>query len=631
LAGEAKRDYPAAISYQSPWYKEYKYIEDHFARLNTILTRGLPTTRVAVIHPIESFWLSFGPLERNVSEHTFRDAAFLNLTDWLLQGLIDFDFISESLFPTQTKMTDIQAGRPLPVGHAKYDVVIVPNLSTIRSTTLERLQHFEKCGGKVLVVGEAPTMIDAKRARKAIELGRPVQFTEHHILQALEPHRQLSIVRTDGSRCETLLHQLREEGATRYLFVCTRERKDETSTVVKLMGGYDVDILDTFTGEQKPLPVEVANGKTTFPWHFEGGGSFLVRMEPASRRVRDVTTITVPYRTGFKASSTVQLDSVTLSEPNVLLLDRASFAIGGSEWQPPTEILRVDNEARRRLGLRLKEDVFRQPWCLTDQERQPIDVLKLKFAFAVEQNIGGPISLAIELEEGTRIRLDGKEVPATRTGWWVDEDITTVSVVGDGETLDRGQHVLELEIPYGITTNIERLYLLGQFSVDVCGTEATISGPLDLSRLRFGDWTRQGLPFYAGNVVYHCSFRSNGEEIAVELPQLTAPVASVLVDGKAKHTVAFYPYVARLGVIAADNHTLEITCFGNRENAFGPLHLVPGKTEYISPNAWRTDLDWWMDEYNIKPMGLLQTPIVKVPGRETPAMLRRKRFMRNRG
>jgi hypothetical protein len=397
------------------------------------------------------------------------------------------------------------------------------------------------------------------------------------------------------------------------------------------MGEYDVDILDTFTGEQKPLPVEVANGKTTFPWHFEGGGSFLVRMEPASRRLRDVTTITVPYRTGFKASSTVQLDSVTLSEPNVLVLDRASFAIGGSEWQPPTEILRVDNEARRRLGLRLKEDVFRQPWCLTDQERQPIDILKLKFAFAVEQNIGGPISLAIELEEGTRIRLDGKEVPATRTGWWVDEDISTVSVVGDGETLVRGQHVLELEIPYGITTNIERLYLLGQFSVDVRGAEATISGPLDLSRLRFGDWTRQGLPFYAGNVVYHCSFRSNGEEIAVELPQLTAPVASVLVDGKAKHTVAFYPYVARLGVIAADNHTLEITCFGNRENAFGPLHLVPGKTEYISPNAWRTDLDWWMDEYNIKPMGLLQTPIVKVPGRETPAMLRRKRFMRNRG
>ena len=40
MAGEAKRDYPASINYQSPWYKEYKYIENHFARVNTALTRG---------------------------------------------------------------------------------------------------------------------------------------------------------------------------------------------------------------------------------------------------------------------------------------------------------------------------------------------------------------------------------------------------------------------------------------------------------------------------------------------------------------------------------------------------------------------------------------------------------------
>jgi len=32
MEGEAKRDYPAAIGYQSPWYKEYPMIEDHFGR-----------------------------------------------------------------------------------------------------------------------------------------------------------------------------------------------------------------------------------------------------------------------------------------------------------------------------------------------------------------------------------------------------------------------------------------------------------------------------------------------------------------------------------------------------------------------------------------------------------------------
>ena len=31
MQGEAKRDYPASISYQSPWYKEWSVVEDHFA------------------------------------------------------------------------------------------------------------------------------------------------------------------------------------------------------------------------------------------------------------------------------------------------------------------------------------------------------------------------------------------------------------------------------------------------------------------------------------------------------------------------------------------------------------------------------------------------------------------------
>ena len=52
MAGEAKRDYPASISYQSPWYKEYPLVENYFARVNTALTRGVPHVKLAVIHPV---------------------------------------------------------------------------------------------------------------------------------------------------------------------------------------------------------------------------------------------------------------------------------------------------------------------------------------------------------------------------------------------------------------------------------------------------------------------------------------------------------------------------------------------------------------------------------------------------
>lgn len=64
MKGEAKRDYPASINDQSPWWQDYAYVEDHFARLNTALTRGKPVVRVGVIHPVESYWLHWGPAEQ---------------------------------------------------------------------------------------------------------------------------------------------------------------------------------------------------------------------------------------------------------------------------------------------------------------------------------------------------------------------------------------------------------------------------------------------------------------------------------------------------------------------------------------------------------------------------------------
>ena len=42
MRGSAKRDYPASFHYQSPWYRDYSYLEDHYARINTAMTRGKP-------------------------------------------------------------------------------------------------------------------------------------------------------------------------------------------------------------------------------------------------------------------------------------------------------------------------------------------------------------------------------------------------------------------------------------------------------------------------------------------------------------------------------------------------------------------------------------------------------------
>jgi hypothetical protein len=97
MRGEAKRDYPASIGYQSPWYKEYSLVENYFSRVNVAMTRGTAVVRIGVIHPIESFWLAYGPVSQTSAVREERQQDFESLTKILLYDQLDFDFISESL------------------------------------------------------------------------------------------------------------------------------------------------------------------------------------------------------------------------------------------------------------------------------------------------------------------------------------------------------------------------------------------------------------------------------------------------------------------------------------------------------------------------------------------------------
>lgn len=131
------------------------------SRLNTVLSRGKAVVKVGVIHPIESYWLYWGNKEQTQGLRDEMDERFKKLTEWLLFGLIDFDFISESLWKSQTPDDALLSDEAFSVGKMKYETILVPNCLTLRSSTLERLKVFQKKGGRVVFLGELPRFIDA--------------------------------------------------------------------------------------------------------------------------------------------------------------------------------------------------------------------------------------------------------------------------------------------------------------------------------------------------------------------------------------------------------------------------------------------------------------------------------------
>lgn len=620
MAGEAKRDYPASIGYQSPWYKEYPLIENHFARLNTALTRGKVQVRVGVIHPIESYWLHWGPKEQTSLIREEMQNNFKNLINWLIFGLVDFDYISESLLPIQS---EVQETSKMKVGKMNYDVIIVPECETLRSTTIERLEAFSKAGGKVIFAGELPKLLDARISDRALRLAENccrIPFTQSKILKELEEYRDLDIRTKEGARADNLLYQMRKDGDKKWVFICHGKKLDNPDIAVadnitiKIKGKYTAKIYNTMNGEVNSIATKIKAEKTEINYEFYQHDSLLLCLEELKDKDlsldlagNKVEGEAKEYRLQEDTVKEIHLTdpvNVTLSEPNVVLLDMAEYSFDGREWFAREELLRIDNIFRKELGYPLRMEAYAQPWVNKVKE-VPKYTLSLKFRIKSEIKVDLPY-LALENAETTEIIVNGIKVISQAEGFYVDESIKKVKL----PSLPIGESVIVLNIPFTTKTNVEWCYLLGDFGVKVSGSHAVITEPV--RKLAFGDWSNQGLPFYAGNVTYHCVITSEKGNLSIEASQFRNPLLSVAIDGKEAGKIAFAPYRLSLGDVEAGEHFIDITAFGNRVNTFGTVHNCNRSTTWFGPNSWRTSGSSWSYEYRLRETGVLISPVLEI-------------------
>lgn len=617
MKGEAKRDYPASISYQSPWWDQFSLIEDHFARVNTAMTRGKAVVKAAVIHPIESYWFYLGPADQTMAVRRQMDGQFTHLAETLLFGGIDFDYLCEAQLPRQCAAGSC----PLQVGQMAYDVVIVPPLRTMRSTTLQRLEDFQKDGGRVIFLGDRPDHIDGVKsdgARALYEASVAIGFDDSAILQALEDMRLMDIRKEDGSRADSLLYQLREDGEQKWLFVCNGKNPvcPDVDPAPKLRfilkGGYVPELYDTMNGEIHPVSAVYENGQTVLERTWYMHDSMLLRLTPG----RCVTE--TEKADGIRDNPDILLRrvDVTLEEPNMLLLDMAEYAFNGGEYASEEEVLRIDNIVRESLGIPLRRKEVCQPYLI--EPETATDRLQLRFRIVSEIAVE-KVKLGLEDAALASIRLNGQKVETAVDGWYVDRCIETVPLPG----LTAGENVLEIDVPIGRRTNLECFYLLGDFGVRVCGTEKIVTSPV--RKLGWGDIVGQGLPFYTGNLLYAFKVRSDGE-FTLRVPQYRGGLIKVLVDGREAGNIVFSPY--ELTVKAAGEHLVQLKLYGTRQNGFAQLHHTPGVYFYQSPNSWRSAGDLWSYEYRFKPAGILKSP--EIYGGFSPDEKGRRRVTRGK-
>ena len=611
LAGGAKRDYPASIFSHSPWWSHYGIVEDYFARLNLMTTRGQPLRDVLVIHPIESAW---GVLVPPVG----KDAPIRRMHEQL-KSLVyalsgdhrDWDFGDESLLARYGK-----AGKGvLQVGRMSYAAVVVPPLRTLRRSTADLLQRFAKAGGTLVVMGDELQCIDGADSPQVRELLKAAVRCPADAAAVLEQvdlrvARRLS-VRSGGGEASQVWSMLREVQDGRLLFVQSHDRKRPLALQVSIEAAGPVILWDARTGTRRQLPATSQGGHVAFDLDLPPTGSALVTVgvkvpdaAPASAEpaVIDSRAMEGPF-------------AIRRTEPNTLPLDSCRFRIGGGDWSEPVPTLKADTQIRAAFGLAPRINRGHQPWYLYGMGVIDAAVrgkVEMKWSFHVT-HVPAACKLAIERPGDFAIAVNGRPTGAP-DGWWVDEDIATVDIAA---LLQAGDNEVVLAMDYRPNMELEDLYLLGEFDVLLReGADRRVPGAFTLTApsetISLGSWVGQGLDFYGGALQYtlRLAAPASGQRLRLRLPEIACTAAAVHCGGRTI-VLPWAPFEADLTeAIAGTDGRVVVEVIGGRKNILGPLHTPwqawTGPDQFMPTNAQ------WTDEYLLNDHGLMAPPVVEL-------------------
>lgn len=548
MAGECKRDFPASISFQSGWYKEYKYLEDYYARLAVFMSQGTFVRDVLVINPVESMWCSYykGWAEWLVTKDEKCleiEKQYEELAQFLLQNNVEYDYGDEEMLSRLAKIE----GDSLIVGNACYKQIIIPNMLTIRSSTLRLLEEFEKAGGKVIVYGDVPQYVDAKP--KKVSIG-------NSNIQSILEDRKLVV---EDERILTAL------------------RKDKNDK-------YYIMLLNTDT-EQEVFSNFIAPSGNVKQWKPENGTiigverSEKILLQPGEMQLLSISAEKSDIAVKDKLPRIMLKENFQYknNEPNVLVVDKATCYVNGKFISG--DILKIDREIREGLELTVRGGEMFQPWYTAKDDLVKYYDFELKYEF--DSAISCEAYLATEATGN--IQVNGQNISISEE-WWIDPCFKKMPIV-----IKEGRNEVSIQDSYTERQNLEAIYILGEFGV--------YDGVIEKKpeTIVLGDITKQGFPHYSGKLTYTFE-QLITEKSVLEFGDMCG-AAAIRVNQK---ILAWQPYIIEVEPC----NKVEIELSLTRRNTFGPLHQLPAIDAICSPESYVTTDEKWTDEMVVLPCGL---------------------------
>jgi hypothetical protein len=141
-------------------------------------------------------------------------------------------------------------------------------------------------------------------------------------------------------------------------------------------------------------------------------------------------------------------------------------------------------------------------------------------------------------------------------------------------------------------------YILGDFGVE---NDTLIKLP---ETLKIGDWCKQGLPYFAGNLDYLIPL--DNASGMIELGEWRGVAVEYSINGSEFKLLSWPPFTIDLGDEPVSG-TLTLRILGHRRNSMGPFYLAKRP-------IWTGPAQFKMVETQSRQLvkrGLLETPVIK--------------------
>ncbi len=606
LRGIRKRDYPATLFYQQPWWSEYRKLNDAFSRLGMLLSEGAVRFETLVLHPMSSAWICFNCKDNGLLSEL--DRQFAQTLNILEENQIQYDLGDERLIQLHGSVSD----GLFTVGQMRYRVVVVPDALNLAAETVDLLEQFQAEGGKLIFGNRIPEMVGgvpSDRVKKLAKKGLVADSLQAMADAVPSAVRPIHITEKSGnlSGVASTVRCFEEEQMTMYYVVNTSTEKRELCIDV---AGKSAGRFDYGSGEILPIIQSEENGRLSIPVTLVGMGSvvlFVYRSEKpelkccATKQLRPLN----PCLNGVW--------QIAEADPNAITLDYCDYYFDGVLQGKRKPVNNIQEEA-----------------CHLER---PVDV-DMIFYLNVAQKPSTPIYLVLETPEKFAVSVNGKQISKTDCGYYRDKSFRKIDI-SDAVTVGENQIKLSIHFTQSETvyenikkslqfeseknkltydTEIEAIYVVGDFGVETLG-EFT---ELDKDAVRYdggfavaempktvktGDLTRQKFPFFSGRMVLKNKVSLRAEEIANRSLLFTkrgATVVKVRVNGAEASTILWQPYEADLsGLLREGENEIEVELIGTLRNLLGPHHLQEGECYCVGPSCFFEYSDVWCGGKNI--------------------------------